>query len=345
MKARGPVWKIAITTTIEAEEAVTELLYSIFEIPVSSYTDVETREVTVATYVTENPFVVPTLGGRPANGGTKLQTRAALKSGLDEIQSYGLNIGSGKISCQKVRREDWAESWKRHFKPIEIGSALLIKPSWIKRRPRKGQAVIILDPGLSFGTGQHPTTSFCLQQVVECFEFRVPGSGSKRRATTNHSKPETQNPKLAFLDIGTGSGILAIAAAKLGYAPVDAFDFDPESVRVARENALKNGVLRKIHITRRDVTKLPLRAEKKYSLVCANLISTLLLAERKRILYRLKPDGVLVLAGILNSEFALVQKDYERAGLRLIASKVEKEWRSGAFAWATKKFPLAKQKI
>jgi len=139
-----------------------------------------------------------------------------------------------------------------------------------------------------------------------------------------------------MLDIGTGSGILAIAAAKLGYAPVDAFDFDPESVRIARENARKNGVLRKIHLTRRDVTKLPRRAEKKYNLICANLISTLLVAERERILARLKPDGVLVLAGILSSEFALVQGDYERAGLHLIASRTEKEWRSGAFRRETK---------
>ena len=337
MKARGPVWKIAITTTIEAEDAVTELLYSIFEIPVSSYTDVETREVTVATYVAENPFVVRRSSGTSRAGGTELQTRAALKSGLLEIESYGLNIGLGKISCQKVRREDWTESWKRHFKPIAIGSALLIKPSWIKRRPRKGQAVIVLDPGLSFGTGQHPTTSFCLRQLVSSFDFRVSGSELKKQPIRNNSKPETRSPKLSFLDIGTGSGILAIAAAKLGYSPVDAFDFDPESVRIARENARKNGVLRKIHITHRDVTKLPLRSEKKYNVICANLISTLLIAERKRILYRLKPDGVLVLAGILNAEFALVRRDYERAGMRLIASKVEKEWRSGAFRRVAKK--------
>jgi ribosomal protein L11 methyltransferase len=134
-----------------------------------------------------------------------------------------------------------------------------------------------------------------------------------------------------MLDMGTGSGILAIAAAKLGYAPVDAFDFDPESVRVARENARKNGVLRKIHLTQDDVTKLPLRAEKRYNVICANLISTLLIAERERILARLKPDGVLVLAGILNSEFVLVQRKFEQAGLKLIASRIEKEWRSGTF--------------
>jgi ribosomal protein L11 methyltransferase len=248
-----------------------------------------------------------------------LQHAGALRDGLKRISACGLNIGSGKISYQKVRREDWAESWKRHFKPIEIGSALLIKPSWIKRQPRKGQAVIVLDPGLSFGTGQHPTTSFCLSQLA------------LRRDATPRSQLSTLNSQLAFLDIGTGSGILAIAAAKLGYSPVDAFDFDPESVRVARENAHKNRVLPKIHIARKDVTKLPLRSGKQYDLICANLISTLLMAESARILSRLKRSGVLVVAGILNSEFASVQRHYERAGLRLIASRVEKEWRSGAF--------------
>ena len=233
--------------------------------------------------------------------------------GLKQIQGFGLSIGSGKVSFQKVKREDWAESWKRHFKAIEIGSALLIKPSWVKRRPKKAQAVIVLDPGLSFGTGQHATTSFCLHQLAS----RRPRS----------MQPATRS----FLDVGCGSGILAIAAAKLGYAPVDAFDFDPEAVRIARENARKNRVLRKIHITRGDVTRLPLRSQKKYDLICANLISTLLIGERARILARLKPKGVLVVAGILNNEFHLVQTAYESADLQLIASRVEKEWRSGTF--------------
>ena len=320
MKPRGPIWKVAIITTTEAEDAVTELLFSAFEVPVSSYTDVETGEVTVATYLTwerrrpAGKFFLSALrnAGRTA-------ALPDLRSGLKRIKACGLNIGPGKISCKKVRREDWAESWKRHFKPIEIGRALLIKPSWSKRPPRKGQAVVVLDPGLSFGTGQHPTTGFCLRQLA-IFHPKF-------------NTPRSHHSQLSFLDIGTGSGILAIAAARLGYALVDAFDFDPEAVRIARENARKNRVSRKIHITRGDVTRLPLRAIKQYDLICANLISTLLMAERPRILSRLKRTGVLVIAGILNNEFALVQRDYERAGMRLIASRAEKEWRSGAFTY------------
>ena len=306
MKTRGPVWKVAISTTREAEDAVTELLQSRFELPVSSYTDIETGEVTVATYLSKGKSKRQRAGA--------LQDAAALREGLRRIKSFGLNIGSGKLSIRKLSPQDWAESWKRHFKPIEIGSVLLIKPSWSKRLPKKGQSVIVLDPGLSFGTGQHPTTSFCLQQLAAQF-----------------SRTASPSP-LSFLDIGTGSGILAIAAARLGYTPVEAFDFDPDSVRIARENAKRNRVSGKVRITRADITKLPARSSRKNDLICANLISTLLLAERRRILSRLKKDGVLVLAGILKIEFSSVQKAYEQAGLRLIASRTEKEWCSGAFA-------------
>ena len=219
-----------------------------------------------------------------------------------------------------MRREDWAESWKRHFKPLEIGDALLLKPSWEKRQPRKGQAVIILDPGLSFGTGHHATTGFCLRQLVEVRKGR--GAGRESRASA---------PALSLLDIGTGSGILAIAAAKLGYSPVRCFDFDPESVRVAKANAAQNDVAHLVKPVRRDLTKLPPASATRYHVVCANLIYDLLIAERDRILSRLRPDGVLVLAGILQTQFAKVERAYRQAGLKLIATEVEKEWQSGAF--------------
>ena len=138
----------------------------------------------------------------------------------------------------------------------------------------------------------------------------------------------------SFLDIGTGSGILAIGAAKLGYKPAHAFDFDPESVRVAKANASVNKIERQLKIWRGDVTKLPLRPAKKFDLVCANLISNLLMAEKKKIAAQVKRDGTLVLAGILAVEFSLVQTAFEGLGMKLVASKVENEWRSGSFCFA-----------
>jgi ribosomal protein L11 methyltransferase len=293
------LWKISVTTAPDAEDAVSELLGTLFCQPASSYTDADTQQVTVAVYL---PHRLP----RP------VAARRDLALGLERIIRDGLDIGAGRISLKRIRREDWAESWKRHFKPLLIGSALLIKPSWSRRLPQRGQAVVVLDPGLSFGTGRHPTTAFCLRQLVAL----------RRRSEAP-----------SCLDIGSGSGILAIAAARLGYRPVAALDCDPDSIRIARDNARRNGVCDGIRFLRQDLTKLPRRNMQKYSVVCANLVSNLLIAERERMLACLHPDGTLVAAGILKTEFEQVQDAFESAGLRLTTSRSQDEWRSGAFVW------------
>jgi ribosomal protein L11 methyltransferase len=314
-------WRISITTTLEAEDAVAELLGSTLGQSTSSHFNVETGLSIVSVY-----------GQRKLIGGREV--RATISSGLGQIKRCGLNVGAGKITIAKVRREDWAESWKRHFKAIEIGDALLVKPSWIKQKPSKGQAVVVLDPGLSFGTGQHPTTSFCLHQLVAAVGRppQIPNKLKNAAVCRGAATP-------SFLDLGTGSGILAIAAAKLGYAPIRALDFDPESVRVARANARVNRVEPQLKIARGDVTKLPLKPARQYDLVCANLISNLLIAERRRIVGQLKPGGTLVLAGILKVEFGLVQKAFEALGLKLVSAKSENEWRSGSFCFGARPSP------
>lgn len=291
------LWQVSIVTSLEAEDAVTELLTRIFNRAAGVYTNEETKVTIASVYC-------------PKRSDWSPARRISLRDGLAAMKSGGLNIGSGKVEMRRVRKENWAESWKRHFKPLVIGSRLLIKPSWIKRRPRKGQAVVILDPGLSFGTGNHPTTAFCLAELVK-----------RHRAGTPQS----------FWDVGTGSGILAIAAAKLGYSPVRAIDFDAEAVRIARENARGNEVLQRVRITRADLTLLPARGGEQFDMICANLISNLLLAEKRRLLNRLRLDGTLVLSGILKAEFASVRRAYEAAGLKLVRSVVDGEWRSGAF--------------
>ena len=308
MKTQKPLWRISVTTSLEAEDAVTELLGELFGAVAASYFNLETGVSTISIFLNQKPDA-------------KTST-PKIAAGLKNIFQCGLKVGAGKIEIAKVKREDWAESWKRHFHPLEIGADLLIKPSWIKQRPKKDQAVVILDPGLSFGTGQHPTTSFCLHQIV--------AAGCDRRNRPSQSAATAKS----FLDIGTGSGILAIAAAKLGFALVHAFDFDPEAVRVAKENTRKNRVDLKIKLTRGDVTKLPMKPARQYDLVCANLISNLLIAERRRIVNRLKPGGTLVLAGILAVEFGEVQAAFEKLGLKLAAKRVENEWCSGAFCFS-----------
>ena len=294
---RETIWKASVVTTVEAEDAVAELLAAHFAPSPSSYTDVETGNTTVSAYASTRPKHIASI-------------KRTLRSGLNDIQGCGLNLGPATVTIQKLPRKNWAESWKSHFKPIEIGQRLLVKPSWIRRKPKRGQEVIVLDPGLSFGTGQHPTTEFCLRELV------------KRR-----NEPHSQS----LLDIGTGSGILAIGAAKLGYTPIHAFDYDPQSVIVAKENARTNRVAHQLKLTRADLTKLSRQSTKQYDVVCANLLANILITERERIMARVKPGGTLVIAGILQREFSDVQHAYENSGWRLIASKSQKEWRSGTF--------------
>jgi ribosomal protein L11 methyltransferase len=314
MNSSQPLWRISVVTTAAAEDAVSELLASVTGCPASAYFDLDRQTSQVSVFAEAGKF-------SPA------EVRRKLAVGLERIRQCGLDTGAVGIRIAKVKREDWAESWKRHFKPITIRAprstaaadrsgvgarSLLVKPSWTNPRAVRNQAVVVLDPGLSFGTGQHPTTSFCLQMLVR---------GLK------------QGTKRSFLDIGTGSGILAIAAVKLGYGPVHAFDFDPEAVRVARENARKNRVAGRLTLTRSDITQLSPRPRRRYDLICANLISNLLIAERWRIVNRLEAGGALVLAGILAAEFAQVERAMAECKLELRSGRVEKGWRSGAFCF------------
>jgi ribosomal protein L11 methyltransferase len=304
MNARQRLWAVSVNTTPEAEDAVGEMLCKLFGCPASSYFDFESHSSRVCVYVSRK------LGSN---------ARQKIKEGLHRIRDCLIEIGPARISIARMRREDWAESWKRHFKPIEFEDLLLVKPGWSKRKPRRNQAVVILDPGLSFGTGQHPTTAFCLGEIAKY---------SPRRKV-RPLRDGLQKRGKAFLDIGTGSGILAISAAKLGYAPVHALDFDPVAVRAARANACRNSV--HIRIVRGDVTRLQDSPKGRYHFICANLISGLLVTERERIVAQLERGGILVLAGILKSEFSEVRQEYEELGLNMVSTKSEKEWQSGSF--------------
>lgn len=292
----APLRQISITTNPSAEVAVAALLEREFGQTPSIYTHADTQLTTVSVYWNLPDTEVA-------------ETRAALREGLADTEEHGLDVAPGRISLRRVKARDWSESWKRHFKPIEIDHALLVKPTWSNRAPKAGQQLVLLDPGLSFGTGQHATTHFCLTQVAK---LRTGG-------------PQT------FMDMGTGSGILALAAAKLGYAQVKAFDFDPDAVRIAAENAELNGVSDAIQLTQADLTKMPRVSKEKFDVICANLIYDLLIAERDRILARLAPHGSLVLAGILATQFKAVEKAFAGAGMKLVTAKTDKEWRSGLF--------------
>jgi len=292
------MWQVSIIATVSREEAVAGWLQKNFRLPPALYHDLRTGKSTVSIYP-------PRLSRGPE------LVRAALRRELRQRWPERM-----RVVVKKLRRENWAESWKRHFKPMEIGDALLIKPGWSRHRARASQRVVWLDPGLSFGTGHHATTRFCLEQLADC-----------RREGMAQS----------LLDIGTGSGILAIAAAKLDYSPIEAFDFDPVAVRVSRSNARRNRVEGRVAPRQQDLRRLPLRG-RRWDVICANLTADLLQSQARRICARLRPGGALIVAGVLRKEFSRVRDNFLTFGLTLAKSEVNEEWKSGRFespeSWA-----------
>ena len=219
-----------------------------------------------------------------------------------------LGVSVGDIEEFDLKSEEWTEAWKKFFKPLEISPRLLVRPEWLDDRPKPGQKLLTVDPGMSFGTGQHPTTLYCLQTID-----RLAQDGEV------HS----------LLDAGCGSGILAIAGALLGYDPVDAFDFDPDAVESAKANLGRNGVTSVVP-TVGDANEYPGRAGG-YDLVCANILGHLLRAFKLRIASWVKPGKYLCLAGILNEEFDALAADYRALGFEEVDRATLKEWTSGLF--------------
>ena len=267
-------------------------LLSALELDHSSWFDRENRRIWHTVYATT-----------PERRG---ENRKLFEAQLPQWRDLGVNIGA--LEEFDLKREEWTEAWKKFFRPLEISPRLLVCPEWLDERPKPGQKLLSVDPGMSFGTGQHPTTLYCLRTID-----RLAQSGEVD----------------SLLDAGCGSGILAIAGALLGYEPVDAFDFDPDAVASAKENLARNGVT-SVLPTVGDANEYPGRAGG-YDLVCANILGHLLRAFKSRIASWVKPGKYLCLAGILNEEFDALAADYVAIGFEEVGRGTLKEWTSGLF--------------
>ena len=285
------LYTIKLEDWSDAEGLVPELL-GIFECDFSSFEDRESRKFFHTLYFQteqERDEMVP-----------------QVQNAIVEWKEFGADLEFAGIG--DVKKSEWADAWKKYFNPIEISDKLLIRPSWVDAPVKAGQQVLTLDPGMSFGTGQHATTLFCLKMID-----RLAG----------------ENGIDTMLDAGCGSGILAIAAGLLGYKKVDAFDFDPDAVRVAKENLEINGQSR-IVPTVGDAAEYAGDPEK-YDLVCANILGHLLIAFSGNITTWVKDGKYLALAGILNSDFDAVSRCYCEKGFEEIERFTLREWTSGLF--------------
>jgi ribosomal protein L11 methyltransferase len=231
---------------------------------------------------------------------------------LDDFRAiYGQALAL-QYTSDLVVDEGWADRWKEHFKPLRVGRRFIICPTWEEPEPRPGDLVIRIDPGQAFGTGHHETTRLCLEWLDDydhllAQHYRASASPSRRPS---------------FLDVGTGTGILAMGATLLGWAEVVAIDNDPEAVRVAAENVTINGLDARIRLATGSVDQV----QGRFDVVTANIQALPLIDLAAALVSRLSPTGRLVLSGILLEQRDMVVAAYGRQGLRLTSERSAGEW-------------------
>lgn len=247
-------------------------------------------------------------------------TRAEAESRLQALLVLAPQAHLGAATIKPVARQDWAESWKRFFHTQRVSERIVVKPSWESFKAQPADCIVEIDPGLSFGTGLHGTTRACLQFLDNW---------------------QRRQPQASVLDMGCGTGILAIAAAKLGFPRVRAIDNDPAAVRVARANAVCNGVADRIECIQADVaiatvaiaTVAEFKADITYDLVMANLLAGILIqwADRITVAVSRIPGSGLVLSGILEEQYETVRSAYVAKGFEEQESLVLEGWKTGCF--------------
>jgi len=243
--------------------------------------------------------VAPMPGARAAAPGRALLV--AWFADRAEAERARAEAGAGELA--EVPDQDWGESWKRDLRPFLVGR-VLVRPSWIAGAPPPGCAEVVLDPGMAFGTGSHPTTALCLAAISRLLEAR---------------------PGQRLLDVGTGSGLLAIAAARLGAAEVVGTDSDPVALEVARENAERNGVALRLHLAPAPAVALG----GPFDLVVANILANTLTELAPELAAQVAPGGRLLLSGLLAGQEEAVREAHLAEGLLAdrAGDGAEGEWR------------------
>ena len=229
-----------------------------------------------------------------------LELIETVKARIALLPSFGLDIGEGSVSLSNVNESDWANEWKKYYKPTKVGKKIVVKPSWEEYEQQEGDLIIELDPGMAFGTGTHETTSMCIRELENYVD-------------------ETKT----VFDIGCGSGILAIAAAQLGAKEVVAGDLDEVAVKVSKENCEINNVSYKVVVKHGSLFEV---VDSKADVIVANIIADIIKILAKDVSKFLKDDGVFISSGIILAKIDEVCQALEENGFEIV--KVERlgEW-------------------
>lgn len=218
---------------------------------------------------------------------------------MEELKAMGIDLGIGKVESEKMFEEDWANNWKKYYKPTKVGERLVVKPIWEEYEAKEGELVVELDPGMAFGTGDHETTRMCM------------------KALEKHVKADS-----TVFDVGCGSGILAISAAKLGAKLAVGVDLDPVAVESAKENVAFNNV-DNIEILYGNLVEV---IDGKADIVVANILAEIICILTDDVKRVLKQEGYFITSGIIHDRVEMVTTKLKNSGFEVLEINKEGEW-------------------
>ncbi|MFA5322620.1 MAG: 50S ribosomal protein L11 methyltransferase [Smithella sp.] len=229
---------------------------------------------------------------------------AALQKYINSLHEIFPESEKPLLATETICDPDWGEQWKKYFKPIRVSKNIIVKPTWERYTPDSRDIVIEIDPGMAFGTGQHASTRMCIEAIEDII-------------MTDRSIKEWK-----VLDVGCGTGILGITAAKVGAQDVICLDIDRKAVEIAGENAVINNVKTSL----RTLNKNAAAINEPRNLIIANLTSKLLLEHREHLIQLLLPEGYMIISGIIEQDAKNIEEQFSAAPLALHRVITEKEW-------------------
>ena len=306
--------KYTLTTTAEAEDMISSMMME------AGIEGIEIEDKVPLSESDKSQMFVDILPEGPADDGVarisfylepdqdNAAILAAVEEGLEEIRSWGIDVGTGTIEASQTEDKDWINNWKQYFHQFYVDD-ILIKPSWEEVKPEDREKLLIqIDPGTAFGTGMHETTQLCIRQIKK------------------YVKPDT-----VLLDVGTGSGILSIAALKLGAKFACGTDLDPCAITAVKENMEVNGVEEDKYtvmlgniIDDKEVQDAV--GYEKYDMVVANILAEVLVPLTPVILAQMKPGALYITSGIIDDKEETVVKAVKDAGLEVLEVNHQGEW-------------------
>lgn len=300
--------EITILTTNEAVEPISNILHEtgasglviedpldlervedsgfgeIFELDPANYPD---EGVRVKAYLPVNSF----LG----------ETVEEIKQAINQLLLYDIDIGKNQVSLSEVHEEEWATAWKKYYKPVKISNRITITPTWEDYKPVSTDELIIeLDPGMAFGTGTHPTTVLSIQGLEA------------------YTKPGDH-----IIDVGCGSGVLSIAAVKLGAASVQAFDLDEIAVKSTKLNTKLNHVHEQVSVKQNNLLD---GVNEQADIVVSNILAEIIVRFVEEAYNNLRPGGYFITAGIIQKKKQLVRDQLSQVGFEIISMNEMEDW-------------------